>query len=48
MSSPISSNGPTANSTFSARRLGSELKEKMVAEPGFYVPEIDWRRTARG
>ena len=19
----------------------------MVAEPGFYVPEIDWRRTAR-
>jgi len=25
----------------------SELKEKMVAEPGFYVPEIDWRRTAR-
>ncbi len=25
----------------------SELKEKMVAEPGFYVPEIDWKRTAR-
>ena len=25
----------------------SELKEKMVAEPGFYVPEIDWTRTAR-
>ena len=25
----------------------SELREKMVAEPGFYVPEIDWRRTAR-
>ncbi len=25
----------------------SELKDKMVAEPGFYVPEIDWRRTAR-
>jgi ubiquinone biosynthesis protein len=25
----------------------SELKENMVAEPGFYVPEIDWRRTAR-
>ncbi|MDQ3077904.1 MAG: 2-polyprenylphenol 6-hydroxylase [Pseudomonadota bacterium] len=25
----------------------SELKEKMVAEPGFYIPEIDWRRTAR-
>ena len=25
----------------------SELKDNMVAEPGFYVPEIDWRRTAR-
>ncbi|WP_343346835.1 2-polyprenylphenol 6-hydroxylase [Sphingomicrobium sp. XHP0239] len=25
----------------------SELKENMVAEPGFYVPEIDWRRTSR-
>lgn len=25
----------------------SELKDKMVAEPGFYVPEIDWKRTAR-
>ena len=25
----------------------SELKENMVAEPDFYVPEIDWRRTAR-
>lgn len=25
----------------------SELKQNMVAEPGFYVPEIDWRRTAR-
>ena len=25
----------------------SELKENMVAEPGFYVPKIDWRRTAR-
>ncbi|MBA3576500.1 MAG: 2-polyprenylphenol 6-hydroxylase [Sphingomonas sp.] len=25
----------------------SELKENMTAEPGFYVPEIDWRRTAR-
>lgn len=25
----------------------SELKENMIAEPGFYVPEIDWRRTAR-
>ncbi len=25
----------------------SELKEKMVAEPGFFVPEIDWRRTSR-
>ena len=25
----------------------SELKENMVAEPNFYVPEIDWRRTAR-
>ena len=25
----------------------SELKENMVAEPGFHVPEIDWRRTAR-
>ena len=25
----------------------SELKENMVAEPGFYVPEIDWTRTAR-
>jgi ubiquinone biosynthesis protein len=25
----------------------SELRQNMVAEPGFYVPEIDWRRTAR-
>lgn len=25
----------------------SELKDNMVAEDGFYVPEIDWRRTAR-
>ena len=25
----------------------SELAENMVAEPGYYVPEIDWRRTAR-
>jgi ubiquinone biosynthesis protein len=25
----------------------SELRENMVAEPGFYVPQIDWRRTAR-
>ena len=25
----------------------SELRENMIAEPGFYVPEIDWRRTAR-
>ena len=25
----------------------SELKQKMVAEPGFYVPEIDWKRSAR-
>jgi ubiquinone biosynthesis protein len=25
----------------------SELKENMVAEPGYYVPDIDWRRTAR-
>ena len=25
----------------------SELKETMIAEPGFYVPEIDWRRSAR-
>jgi len=25
----------------------SELKENMVAEPGYYVPGIDWRRTAR-
>ncbi len=25
----------------------SELKENMVAEDGFYVPEIDWRRTSR-
>ncbi len=25
----------------------SELKEKMVAEPDFYVPEIDWGRTSR-
>jgi ubiquinone biosynthesis protein len=25
----------------------SELKQNMVAEPGFYVPEIDWRRSAR-
>ena len=25
----------------------SELKQNMIAEPGFYIPEIDWRRTAR-
>jgi len=25
----------------------SELRENMVAEPGYYVPEIDWRLTAR-
>jgi ubiquinone biosynthesis protein len=25
----------------------SELRENMIAEPGDYVPEIDWRRTAR-
>ena len=25
----------------------SELKENMVAEPGYHVPVIDWRRTAR-
>ena len=25
----------------------SELKQNMIAEPGYYVPEIDWRRTAR-
>ena len=25
----------------------SELRDNMVAEPGFHVPEIDWRRTAR-
>ncbi|MBB3763923.1 2-polyprenylphenol 6-hydroxylase [Sphingomicrobium lutaoense] len=25
----------------------SELRENMVAEPGFFVPEIDWTRTAR-
>ena len=25
----------------------SELRENMVAEPGYYLPEIDWRRTAR-
>ncbi|MEE4348742.1 MAG: 2-polyprenylphenol 6-hydroxylase [Pacificimonas sp.] len=25
----------------------SELKDNMVAEPGFVVPEIDWQRTAR-
>ena len=25
----------------------SELKENMIAEPGFFVPAIDWRRTAR-
>jgi ubiquinone biosynthesis protein len=25
----------------------SELRENMVAEPGYYVQEIDWRRTAR-
>lgn len=25
----------------------SELKENMVAEPRYYIPEIDWRRTAR-
>ncbi|MBA3666481.1 MAG: 2-polyprenylphenol 6-hydroxylase [Sphingomonas sp.] len=25
----------------------SELRDNMVAEPGFYVPEIDWSRTAR-
>ncbi len=25
----------------------SELRENMIAEPGFHVPAIDWRRTAR-
>jgi ubiquinone biosynthesis protein len=25
----------------------SELKENMVSEPGYHVPDIDWRRTAR-
>ncbi|MEO5972927.1 MAG: 2-polyprenylphenol 6-hydroxylase [Sphingomicrobium sp.] len=25
----------------------SELRQNMVAEPGFHVPKIDWRRTAR-
>jgi len=25
----------------------SELRENMIAVPGYYVPEIDWRRTAR-
>ncbi len=25
----------------------SELKQNMIAEPGFYIPEIDWSRTAR-
>jgi ubiquinone biosynthesis protein len=25
----------------------SELRQNMVVEPGFHVPEIDWRRTAR-
>ena len=25
----------------------SELRDKMIAEPNFYVPEIDWRRTSR-
>ena len=25
----------------------SELRENMVAEPGYYIPNIDWRRTAR-
>lgn len=25
----------------------SELRENMVAEPNYYVPEVDWRRTAR-
>lgn len=25
----------------------SELRENMIAEPGYFVPEIDWRRTAR-
>ena len=25
----------------------SELRDNMVAEPGFYVPEVDWSRTAR-
>jgi len=25
----------------------SELRENMVAEPGYHVPAIDWRRTAR-
>ena len=25
----------------------SELRENMIAEPGYHIPEIDWRRTAR-
>jgi ubiquinone biosynthesis protein len=26
---------------------GSELRENMVAEPGYYIPEVDWQRTSR-
>ena len=25
----------------------SELRQNMLAEPGFYIPDIDWRRTSR-
>ena len=47
-SSPISGNGPTRELDLQREAASaSELKDKMVAEPGFYVPEIDWRRTAR-
>jgi len=25
----------------------SELRQNLIAEPGYYIPDIDWRRTAR-
>jgi ubiquinone biosynthesis protein len=48
LSSPISSNGPTANSTFSARqpRLRAQGENGRRTRASTY-PEIDWRRTAR-
>ena len=46
-SSPPSGNGPPRARPAPEAASASELRENLVAEPGFFVPEIDWRRTAR-